>query len=77
MIQKALTYDGGKEPLAWLPWAAIDEMSHVQQCYRYQRITEAQTEGEWAQERVNGDPLRPRRAGCYAGHAKGSLGSTS
>lgn len=28
--KKALTYDDGKEPLAWLPWAAIDEMSRVQ-----------------------------------------------
>src|SRR5674476_900921 len=28
--QKALTYDDGKEPLANLPWAAIDELSRVQ-----------------------------------------------
>lgn len=28
---KAKTYDEGKEPLAHLPWAAIDEMSRVQQ----------------------------------------------
>lgn len=28
---KALTYDAGKEPLSWLPWAAIDELSRVQQ----------------------------------------------
>ena len=28
---KALTYDDGKEPLAHLPWAAIDELSRVQQ----------------------------------------------
>ena len=28
--QKAKTYDEGKEPLAWLPWAAIDELSKVQ-----------------------------------------------
>ena len=28
---KAKTYDDGKEPLAWLPWAAIDELSRVQQ----------------------------------------------
>ena len=27
---KALTYDEGKEPLANLPWAAIDELSRVQ-----------------------------------------------
>ena len=27
---KAKTYDDGKLPLAWLPWAAIDEMSKVQ-----------------------------------------------
>ena len=27
---KAETYDDGKLPLAWLPWAAIDEMSRVQ-----------------------------------------------
>jgi hypothetical protein len=31
LIDKALTYDGGKEPLANLPWAAIDELSRVQQ----------------------------------------------
>lgn len=31
MSDKALTYDSGKEPLAWLPWAAIDELSRVQQ----------------------------------------------
>ena len=28
---KAETYDEGKLPLAWLPWAAIDELSKVQQ----------------------------------------------
>jgi hypothetical protein len=28
---KALTYDSGKAPLAWLPWAAIRGMSKVQQ----------------------------------------------
>ena len=28
---KAKTYDEGKLPLAWLPWAAIDELSKVQQ----------------------------------------------
>ena len=28
---KARTYDEGKLPLAWLPWAAIDELSKVQQ----------------------------------------------
>ena len=28
---KALTHDEGKEPLAWLPWAAIDDLSRVQQ----------------------------------------------
>ena len=28
---KAKTYDDGKLPLAWLPWAAIDELSKVQQ----------------------------------------------
>ena len=27
---KAETYDEGKEPLAWLPWAAIDELSKAQ-----------------------------------------------
>lgn len=27
---KALTYDDGKEPLARLPWAAVDEMNRVQ-----------------------------------------------
>jgi len=27
---KAATYDEGKEPLAHLPWAAIDELSKVQ-----------------------------------------------
>ena len=27
---KAKTYDEGKEPLAWLPWAAINELSKVQ-----------------------------------------------
>lgn len=31
MEEKAKTYDEGKEPLAWLPWKAIDEMSRVQQ----------------------------------------------
>ena len=30
-VDKAKTYDAGKEPLAWLPWAAIDELSRVQQ----------------------------------------------
>ena len=30
MQEKAKTYDEGKEPLAMLPWAAIDEMSRVQ-----------------------------------------------
>ena len=30
MTDKAKTYDEGKEPLAQLPWAAIDEMSRVQ-----------------------------------------------
>lgn len=29
-MDKALTYDDGKEPLANLPWAAIDELSRVQ-----------------------------------------------
>lgn len=29
-MDKALTYDDGKEPLAMLPWAAIDELSRVQ-----------------------------------------------
>lgn len=29
-IDKALTFDGGKEPLANLPWEAIDAMSRVQ-----------------------------------------------
>ena len=29
-LGKALTYDDGKEPLANLPWAAIDELSRVQ-----------------------------------------------
>lgn len=29
-MPKALTYDEGKAPLAWLPWAAIDEMALVQ-----------------------------------------------
>lgn len=29
-MDKALTYDSGKEPLAQLPWAAIDELSRVQ-----------------------------------------------
>lgn len=28
--EKAKTYDEGKEPLAMLPWAAIDELSRVQ-----------------------------------------------
>jgi hypothetical protein len=28
--KKALTYDGGKAPLAQLPWAAIEELSLVQ-----------------------------------------------
>ena len=28
---RAKTYDDGKEPLAWLPWAAIDELARVQQ----------------------------------------------
>ena len=28
---KAKTYDDGKLPLAWLPWAAIDGLSEVQQ----------------------------------------------
>lgn len=27
---RALTYDGGKEPLAMLPWAGIDEVARVQ-----------------------------------------------
>ena len=27
----AQTYDEGKEPLAWLPWAAITELAKVQQ----------------------------------------------
>ena len=27
---KAQTYDDGKLPLSWLPWAAIDELSKVQ-----------------------------------------------
>lgn len=30
METKAKTYDEGKEPLAHLPWAAIDELSRVQ-----------------------------------------------
>lgn len=30
VADKALTYDVGKEPLAWLPWDAIDAMSRVQ-----------------------------------------------
>lgn len=30
-LGKAKTYDEGKLPLAWLPWAAIDELSKVQQ----------------------------------------------
>lgn len=30
MSEKAATYDEGKEPLAWLPWAAIDELARVQ-----------------------------------------------
>lgn len=30
MQDKAKTYDDGKLPLAWLPWAAIDELSKVQ-----------------------------------------------
>jgi hypothetical protein len=28
--EKARTYDDGKEPLAWLPWAAISELAKVQ-----------------------------------------------
>lgn len=27
----ALTYDDGKPPLAWLPWAAMDEVAMVQE----------------------------------------------
>ena len=27
---KALTFDDGKAPLAYVPWAAVDEMAHVQ-----------------------------------------------
>ena len=30
VTDKAKTDDEGKEPLAWLPWAAIDELSRVQ-----------------------------------------------
>jgi hypothetical protein len=34
--EKAKTYDEGKEPLAQLPWAAIDELSRVQ-AYGHQK----------------------------------------
>lgn len=29
-ITKAATYDDGKAPLAWIPWAAVTDMAQVQ-----------------------------------------------
>ena len=35
-MAKAETYDEGKEPLAYIPWAAIDELARVQ-AYGYKK----------------------------------------
>lgn len=35
-MAKAETYDSGKAPLAWVPWAAVKEMSMVQ-AYGHQK----------------------------------------